>query len=409
MRKGSTMAQLEMIIAFTLILAGNSAWSQQPTAPPGDTVHHPPALTPRTQEERDRAYQAAHHTILNVLVTDGSGKPAHGLREKDFTVLDNGQPRPLATFRAVEGSKGIAPTRIILMLDAVNNTPKEIANDRKGVENFLAQSQDAQNPAQLAYPTSIGFLTAAGASVSKASRDRASVQGQLHQLTDTVTPFACAQKGGDEMEEIPIFQGNAGTNITAVDRPVKKTNNCDGDRYRLSVAALKHLVEQQQYEQGRAILVWIGKSWPLLPHNEAKVNSTGLRQNLFDNLAVISNAMREGQVTVDAVFVPDQLRNLEQRSDHDNRFFNGVATENEMTASSLGLQMLAHQSGGLVLIDGKDLAAEIAQCVADAQLYYALSFELPPAGSPGEFHSLEVKTDDPALTVRTNTNYYAEP
>jgi len=146
-----------------------------------------------------------------------------------------------------------------------------------------------------------------------------------------------------------------------------------------------------------------------LPHNEAKVNSTGLRQNLFDNLAVISNAMREGQVTVDAVFVPDQLRNLEQRSDHDNRFFNGVATENEMTASSLGLQMLAHQSGGLVLIDGKDLAAEIAQCVADAQLYYALSFELPPAGSPGEFHSLEVKTDDPALTVRTNTNYYAEP
>ena len=47
--------------------------------------------------------------------------------------------------------------------------------------------------------------------------------------------------------------------------------------------------------------------------------------------------------------------------------------------------------------------------MADAQLYYALSFELPPAGSPGEFHSLEVKTDDPALTVRTNTNYYAEP
>jgi hypothetical protein len=119
--------------------------------------------------------------------------------------------------------------------------------------------------------------------------------------------------------------------------------------------------------------------------------------------------MREGQVTLDAVFSPDLFRRVELRTDHDNAFFNGVPREDQMTASSLGLQMLAHQSGGLVLLDGKDLAAEIAQCVADAKLYYALSFELPAAGNPGEFHSLEVKTDDPALTVRTNTNYYAEP
>jgi hypothetical protein len=87
-------------------------------------------------------------------------------------------------------------------------------------------------------------------------------------------------------------------------------------------------------------------------------------------------------VTLDAVFSPDLYRRVELRTDHDNAFFNGVRTENEMTGSSLSLQMLAHQSGGLVLIDGKDLAAEIAQCVADAQLYYALSFELPPAVQP---------------------------
>jgi VWFA-related protein len=204
------------------------------------------------------------------------------------------------------------------------------------------------------------------------------------------------------------FTVHTGSAISEGERPDEKAS-CENQRFHHSVAALKQFVVDQENEQGRAILIWIGRGWPLLLRHEFSDDSIGVKQNMFDNLALITNAMREGQVTLDAVFSPDLFRRVELRTDHDNAFFNGVPREDQMTASSLGLQMLAHQSGGLVLLDGKDLAAEIAQCVADAKLYYALSFELPAAGNPGEFHSLEVKTDDPALTVRTNTNYYAEP
>jgi len=395
------MARLRSMGALALVFVV-SALAQQPAAPaPAQSRTPVPALTPRTHEEREQRYQAEHQVTLNTLVTDRSGKPVTGLRQNDFTVLDNGQPRKLDMFRAVEASKGIAPVRVILMLDAVNNSPKDIAGDHKGIEAFLAQ-----NPGQLAYPTSVGILTAAGIKVSQPSRDRDTVQAQLNLLTRTVHLFDCSDSGGSQ-QVFATFNTNAGTSISEGERPDEKAN-CENQRFHQSVAALKHFVVEQEDEQGRAILIWIGRGWPLLLRHEFSDDSPALKQNLFDNLALISNAMREGQVTLDAVFSPDLFRRVELRTDHDNRFFNGVPSENEMTASGLGLQMLAHQSGGLVLIDGKDLAAEIARCVGDAQSYYGLSFDSPPAGKPGEFHSLEVKTSDPSFTVRTNTGYYAE-
>ena len=396
------MAKFHRTCALALALAG-SAWAQQPAQAPPATGTHLPTLTPRTHEERERTYQAEHHVILNVLVTDRAGKPVIGLRQSDFTLLDNGQPRKLSSFRAVEGSKGIAPARVVLVLDAVNNTPKDVAGDRKGVEAFLAQS-----PGRLAFPTSIGILTTAGLTVSEPSRDRETVVAELQSFTRTVHPYICGDSGGGSEQVFATFTVHTGSAIAEGERPNEKAS-CENERFHRSVDALKKFVVEQENEQGRAILIWTGRGWPLLLRHEFADDTPALKQNMFDNLALITNAMREGQVTLDAVFSPDLYRRVELRTDHDNAFFNGVRTENEMTGSSLSLQMLAHQSGGQVLIDGKDLDAEIAQCVADAQLYYALSFELPQAVNPGEFHSLVVMADDPALTVRTNTSYYGEP
>ena len=94
--------------------------------------------------------------------------------------------------------------------------------------------------------------------------------------------------------------------------------------------------------------------------------------------------------------------------DSDDTFFDGVPKPDEVTAASLGLQALAHQSGGQVLIGARSIPAGVAACMADAKSYYELTFDSPPAAQFGEYHSLEVKVDRPGLTVRTNTVYYAE-
>jgi VWFA-related protein len=402
------MAHLRIVGAFVVVFA-LSAWSQQPAPSPQTEQPQAPAaappvtLTPRSHEEREVRYQTQHHIILNLFVTDASGKPVTGLKQEDFTLLDNGQPRTFASFRTVEGSAGIAPVRVVLMLDTVNNSPKDITSDVKGIEQFLKQSQ-----ARLTYPTSIALLSGSGAKVGQPSQDRDALISQLRTLTKDVHQFDCTDTRGGSQQVFTTI--NLGTGSTVLDgvHPDEKSG-CLNQRFQRSVSALTKFATEQEDVLGRVLLIWIGRGWPLLLEREFRDDSTALRQNFFDNLVLISTTLREAQVTLDAVFSPDLYRRIQLRSDHDNTFFNGVPTEDQVTASSLGLQVLAHQSGGQILLDSKDLASEIGKCVADAESYYVLSFDTPPAGRPGEFHSIQVNADQPGLKVRTNTAYYTQP
>jgi len=86
----------------------------------------------------------------------------------------------------------------------------------------------------------------------------------------------------------------------------------------------------------------------------------------------------------------------------------GPLTEKQATASDLSLPAIATQSGDRVF-ESKNIAAQIARCVADVQAYYALSFDSVPSSDPDEYHSLQVKVNKPGVTVFTNSLYYAEP
>jgi VWFA-related protein len=293
----------------------------------------------------------------------------------------------------------------MLMLDAVNNSPRDIANDRKGVEQFLKQGQ-----ARLAYQTSIAILSGSGATVGRPFQDRDALIDELRSLTKDVHMFDCPEAGsGADRDSAPTTSGARDLSGLVIAPQGDRAGSCLNLRFQLSVSALKRLAAEQEDVPGRVILIWIGRGWPLLLDREFREDSTALRRNLFDNLVLVSTALREAQVTLDAVFSPDLFRRVEFRSDHDNTFFNGVPTEDHVTASSLGLQVLAHQSGGQILTESKDLGSEIARCIDDAESYYMLSFDSPPAARPGEFHSLQVNVNKPGLTVRTNTAYYAQP
>ena len=91
-----------------------------------------PTLTPRSHEEREARYRAQHRIILNVLVTDSSGKPVTGLRQEDFAILDNQHPQAIASFRAVNGgAAAVADPCAPDARHAVNNSSRGISNERK--------------------------------------------------------------------------------------------------------------------------------------------------------------------------------------------------------------------------------------------------------------------------------------
>ena len=124
------MARFWLFVALLSCFAATSTGQGLPPsqADPGQVpAASPVTLTPRSHEERERRYRAIHHIILNVLAIDEFNRPVTELKAQDFTLLDNGRPQELASFRVVKGNQGIAPPHVLLILDAVNNTSRSIA------------------------------------------------------------------------------------------------------------------------------------------------------------------------------------------------------------------------------------------------------------------------------------------
>jgi VWFA-related protein len=132
-------------------------------------------------------------------------------------------------------------------------------------------------------------------------------------------------------------------------------------------------------------------------------------QQLFNEIVAASAALWKARITlysIDPLGTADAGR---LRTNYYQEFTNGVNKENKAEAGNLALQVLAYQSGGRVLNSSNDIAGEITTCLADANAFYVLSFEAPPADGPNDFHGLEVKVTNPGLKARTRTLYYAQP
>ncbi len=372
-------------------------------AKPGQTAEQgsdqSPKLVPRSHLERERTYQIQHRIILNVQVTDASGKPATGWKAQDFTLLENQRPRTNVAFKEVDDTAATVPAQLILVLDAVNNSDRDIANDRKEIQRFLKQSHEP-----LIYPTSIAAVSDSGLTVGKPSRDRDVLLNDLKDLASNLHAIGCA----DEMNPNETFQALLIPGVVTTAESVRQLN-CLNQRFIESVSALSKLAEKQVNVPGRVILIWIGPGWPHLYNQQFRHDDATLKRNLFTQLVHISTALREGQVTLNMICPSDFLRKTEPLNDHDKALINGLQSEDEVTAGSLSLQAFAHQSGGRILIEKNNIPDGIAICMADAASYYVLSFDSDASVGPSEYRSLEVKVDKPGMTVRTNPMYYAEP
>lgn len=394
-----------------LIGVALSSLAQQssPASPaPEQTAQPAPSATvrliPRSEEERQHSSEASHHIILNVQVTDASGAPVTGLNQDDFTLLDNGQLQKISSFRPLTTSTKGQPLHVILLLDAVNNSARNFAAERKAVEKFLAQ-----NRGSLPWPIAIAHLSDFGAGVSAPSRDANALLIYLRNLPSEVHQSASSD-GLPNRELFPGLRGS-GTLPTAQPRGQKMDLQWQdqNQRFLLSITALNKIAVQQEDVPGRVLVIWIGPGWPLLSGPGFLPDTPEIKSSFFDHIADLSTELREAQMTLDTVATPDLLHNDGLSTGYYSPFLAAVTASSQANAGNLALPVLATQSGGQVLDDSKDITAGIAASLADAESWYEFSFESTPSAQPDEYHALQVKVNKPGVTTRTNTAYYAEP
>jgi VWFA-related protein len=352
---------------FLLCFFGFSAsgFTQHSVQAPQDQV--PGNVTPLLEAEDS-------HLVLDVVVADRSGKPRAGLTQNDFVVRDNGQPRKILSFRAVDGVAE-PPVKIILLVDEVNTTFTHVAYERDQLKKFLMQ-----NGGQLTHPVSLGFFNDTGTEL------------QPNSSTDGKALLASFDEHETKLRTIRRSTGFYGAE----------------ERFSLSQKNLGMLAAAEAKLPGRKLVIWISPGWPILSGPNITL-TTKQEQGLFSSIVWLANALRLARITlysVDPLGVEDAATT---RLNYYEEFLKPVPAAKDAQAGNLALQVLSRQSGGQALNSSNDITEQLNRCVADADAFYTLTVDPTPSDRPNELHSVDVKVETPGLTARTRNLYYGQP
>ncbi|HTV82397.1 MAG TPA: VWA domain-containing protein [Acidobacteriaceae bacterium] len=180
------------------------------------------------------------------------------------------------------------------------------------------------------------------------------------------------------------------------------------ERLQMSVGSLGMLARAMAKMPGRKLLVWVGPGWPIFDTvNTCDTNSELHR--IFAEAVTLSNEMTQARVTLyalDPMGIRDagNIRTILRES-----YTKPLRSWCKALPVNLALQVLAVQSGGLVLNSSNDVAEEVNTCVQDGSAWYTITFAPGTSVKPDTWHPVEVKLDRPGLTVRTRPGYYAQP
>jgi VWFA-related protein len=362
-----------------------------------------PTLKTRTKEEREREYQASRRITLNVQATDSAGKPVTDLDANDFTILDGREPRQIAAFHAIDGEAMNDATEIIILLDAVNSTTQAFNEEREGILKFLAASHGP-----LPHPTSFVLLSNGHLKATSATTDRNAVGRAFVSMTKNIHSDACPRVDASVAQAVEA--GGAGAlGESGIGGNAVEVARCLQIHFKDSIAAIGGIAQQQLTVGGRTILIWVGPGWPLLSDVEFQRMTPAAHKSCFKEVVSVLHDLNAAQITLDAVGLQDAAREAEIARVDLHALAAGTASAESAAPSSLALQVLAHQTGGQITSRSSDIPADLHKSFNDADWYYALSFNPPPAQNGVELRPIEVKVNRPGVTIRTVTAYYLQP
>lgn len=324
-----------------------------------------------TKSMQAQATPEQHLIQLDVAVTGAGGRQTAGLTEKDFTLLDNKSPRPIMTFVPVEGKE--APTEVVIVLDSVNTPYTALSYQRAQIAKYLRNQGNA-----LPYPTTFAVLT------------DTKLQQYNHMTTNGMELANALDTTNIGLREINRAQGFWGAS----------------DRMGISVNGLRKLIAQEEQQPGRKLILWVSPGWPILSGPNIELDSKQ-QDGIYGSVVAFSTEMRRAGITLYSINSWGADESV-GRAFYYRSFAAGLKRPSDAALGNLSLQVLAEQSGGLVL-NTSDVVGMLQRCVADANHYYRITFLPEPDDKPATYHQLQVKVAEAGLTARTRQGYYTQP
>jgi len=369
-----------------LVLTVSAAFSQNPV------------LKTRTKEEREERLAATHRITLNVQVTDSSGNAVSDLHAADFKLYDNHQTRKIASFHAIYGQAFADATDILIVLDAVNSSEQTLATEKNAIFKFLVESHKP-----FTNPTGFALWFNGHLSAMQPTIDRNAVGRAFVKLTKGLHSNDCAGEKNLAEPRAAEQKISMGAGSGKVDPAT-----CRAVHFRDSIAALDGIALQQVAKGGRTLLIWVGPGWPRLSSAEIQRIAPRQQQELANQFVTMLRDFRAAQMTVYSIAPTDSTQPPGAAVAPGPAIVN--ASDPPGAMPGLTLDEFAKKTGGRARLASTDVMEDLKTCMRDADWYYAVSFNAPPAqNGPGELHLLEIQVDRPGVEVRTMNAYYPEP
>lgn len=311
----------------------------------------------------------ADQMTIHVTVSTRSGDPVQDLTKDDFTLFDNKHEEPITVLQPFSTTQ----TGIIIVLDAVNLPYTQLSFARQQLASFFSA-----NDGHLAQPMTLAVLQDKG------------IQIQPALTTDGNALRASLDRFSIGLRELTRASGIYG----------------DEEKLQISLSNFEALIERLP-KQGPKRIIWISPGWPLLSGPGIDLNSSQ-RGPIFNEVVAINTELRRSNIIVDAVNPIGAAEDVGRVNYYQN-FLRAPRRLSDIDLGDLGLQVIAEQSGGLVLNSSNDIAALIQRAVAQSKGGYELTFTSAPGEHENEYHELQLKPRRPGLVVHTIAGYYAKP
>jgi VWFA-related protein len=390
---------------------------QQP-APPSPDAQAPPSTEAQASTPAPRFRGGTDLVQVDVSVLDGKRRPVSGLTASDFTILEDGQPRPIEGFTEVHLAarvpKDSAPW--------VRDVPPDVAsNTTLGVEGriviiLLDRSIPWGEPTQTARRIAAaainelgpGDLAAVVSTSGGRSQDLTSDRARLLRAVQDQDPSTNISSDSREIEE--MLQASMGL-------PQRWTNLNDG-RCLCGLCVLETITRvadaMQEAPRRRKSLLFIGSSMQLQAAGTpgGGASDVGCESRLTDARREMFAAVDRANLTIHALD-PSGLSNIgpETRTSSPirGRDLGRVRTRDttEFLQHMGELEVMPDRTGGRTVINTNAPELMMPAIFDESESYYLLGFS-PSAGNGKPSHSISVTVNRRGLHVHARKAYTAE-
>ena len=380
-------------VALFWLGAPGGGTAQQAAPQVGIPLTQAPTLTVTTRE-----------VLMDVVVTDASGRPVPGLTASDFKVTEEREPQTIR--RLVEHEP--MPASDLARLAAPPKLPPNTFTNYTPVENtnastvILLDAMDTPVAVQMRLREQvIGYLKhmQPGASLAIFQLDT-----EMHLIqgfsSDPKALLAAAESKRDMPSMARPFYGHGETNELT--------------RMQILRDGMQTMGRYLAGFPGRKNLIWFTTQTPMAMLSGGIGNSFGDTFGVYGGYAPGDFAGLTGVLTLSRVAVyPVDARGVqgfglfqaENRNAPSGNYT--AASSARQSANYANLDMVAEATGGKAFYNTNDMGHVIAEVVSNGSDYYTIAYTTTNTKWNGQFQHVKITVDRPGMKLQCRPGYYA--